>query len=231
MEKLQNLTFEDFIQLVNYLESATEGAAMAAIGNFFPELSALQELELGYIVDTKDEASFERFRNEHPDLVIDPSGKTEPSEKNYWEIKEKALNHAYDSAFNSLSQEGFQDRSKSKINTQIYNAKTLAALKNMEYSDPSIYPFKRKLFIDKNQELSNREFNRIEDILKSIGLEPSKFMIYVLNYCKDKKYDSFNFFLDHLFSRIELLSDDKEKVSEYNKSFYDSINEVCNKNK
>lgn len=231
MELLRDLNYEDFSELVTYLESITDNAAMIAIGNFFPKLTALQELELGYIVDSKDRDAFERFKQEYPDLEIDPEGTSQPEEKRYWEVTEKALNHTYDLAFNYLKNNNFKDESLDKGNTQIYNAKTLAALKNMEYQDHSLYPFKRKLFLDKNPYLSNKEFNKIESVLKSINLNPSGLMIYVISYCKDKKYQYFNVFLEHLFKRIEILAEDKDMTSQSNRDFLEAINAIISKNK
>jgi len=231
MELLRDLNYEDFSELITYLESITDNAAMIAIGSFFPKLNALQELELGYIVDSKDRDAFERFKEEYPDLEIDPEGKSQPEEKRYWEVTEKALNHTYDLAFNYLKNNNFKDDNPDKGNTQIYNAKSLAALKNMEYQDSSIYPFKRKLFLDKNPYLSNKEFNNIESVLKLIGVDPNKLMIYVISYCKDKKYNNFNIFLEHLFKRIEILAGDKDMTSQSNKDFLEAINTIINKNK
>jgi hypothetical protein len=231
MELLRDLNYEDFSELITYLESITDNAAMIAIGSFFPKLSALQEIELGYIVDSKDRDAFERFKEEYPDLEIDPEGKSQPEEKRYWEVTEKALNHTYDLAFNYLKNNNFKDDSPDKGNTQIYNAKSLAALKNMEYQDSSIYPFKRKLFLDKNPYLSNKEFNKIESVLKSISVDPNRLMIYVISYCKDKKYHNFNVFLEHLFKRIEILAEDKDMTSQSNKDFLEAINTIINKNK
>jgi hypothetical protein len=231
MELLRDLNYEDFSELITYLESITDNAAMIAIGSFFPKLNALQELELGYIVDSKDRDAFERFKEEYPDLEIDPEGKSQPEEKRYWEVTEKALNHTYDLAFNYLKNNNFKDDSPDKRNTQIYNSKSLAALKNMEYQDSSIYPFKRKLFLDKNPYLSNKEFNKIESVLKSISVDPNRLMIYVISYCKDKKYHNFNVFLEHLFKRIEILAEDKDMTSQSNKDFLEAINTIINKNK
>jgi hypothetical protein len=231
MELLRDLNYEDFSELITYLESITDNAAMIAIGSFFPKLNALQELELGYVVDSKDRDAFERFKKEYPDLEIDPEGKSQPEEKRYWEVTEKALNHTYDLAFNYLKNNNFKDESPDKGNTQIYNAKTLAALKNMDYQDSSIYPFKRKLFLDKNPYLSNKDFNKIESVLKSVSVDPNRLMIYVISYCKDKKYHNFNVFLEHLFKRIEILAEDKDMTSQSNKDFLEAINTIINKNK
>jgi hypothetical protein len=231
MEKLRDLSYENFLELLEYLDSITENVAIAAIGNFFPTLTALQELEIGYIVDSRDRDAFERFKEEYPDLDIDPEGKSEPEEKKYWQVTEKALNHTYDLAFNYLKNNNFKDDTNNKGNTQIYNAKTLAALKNMEYQDYLLYSFKRKLFIDKYPYISYKEFNRIEAVLRLTGIDPNKFMIYVVVYCKDKKYENFNLFLEHLFKRIEILEVDKDLISQSNKEFIEAINTVINKNK
>jgi len=231
MEKLRDLSYENFLELLEYLDSITENVAITAIGNFFPTLTALQELEIGYIVDSRDRDAFERFKEEYPDLDIDPEGKSEPEEKKYWQVTEKALNHTYDLAFNYLKNNNFKDDTNNKGNTQIYNAKTLAALKNMEYQDYLLYSFKRKLFIDKHPYISYKEFNKIEAVLRLTGIDPNRFMIYVVAYCKDKKYENFNLFLEHLFKRIEILEVDKDLISQSNKEFIEAINTVINKNK
>jgi hypothetical protein len=231
MEHLRDLEYTNFLELLEYLESVTGDAAISVIGNFFPNLTALQEIELGYIIDSKDEKSFERFKEEYPDLEIDPEGKAQPKDKNYWEVTEKALNYTFDAAFSNLKHNNFKDDSQNKGNSQVYNAKTLAGLKNIDFQEPSMYPFKRKLFIDKNKQLSHREFNRIESLLRSLDIDPNKLLIYVIAYCKDKKYENYNLFLDHVFKRIELLVEDKNLVSNSNKDFLESINAIINKNK
>jgi len=230
MNYLRDLEYSEFLKLMDYLDSISENTAISLIGNFFPKLSALQELEIGYIIDSKDEKAFEKFKSDYPDLEIDEQGKSEATKKDYWEITEKSLNYTYDMAFQSLKSNNFLDNTFGKINTQIYNAKTLACLNNMEYQDNTAYLLKRKLFIDKYN-LGFKSFNEAESILKEKGLETSKFFVYVVGYCKDKKYENFNKFLDHLFRRIELISRDTELKSSSNKEFLDNIISIINKNK
>lgn len=227
---LTDLEYTEFIELVEYLDSLPEGPAISLIGSFFPKLSALQELEMGYIIDTRDEQAFEKFKSDYPDLEIDTEGKSSPEKKNYWEISEKSLNYTYDLAFSALKTNNFSDKSLSKINTQIYNAKSLACLKNKEFLDSNLYYAQRKLFVDKYN-LDFNSFNTAEKILKDKGLEPTKFFVYVIEYCNKKKYENFQKFLDHLFRRINLLNDDVNLVSISNRDFLDNINSVINKNK
>jgi hypothetical protein len=230
MNYLRDLEYSEFLKLMDYLDSISENTAISLIGNFFPKLSALQELEIGYIIDSKDEQAFEKFKSDYPDLEIDEQGKSEAVKKDYWEITEKSLNYTYDMAFHSLKSNNFLDNTLGKVNTQIYNAKTLACLNNMTYQDDNAYLFKRKLFIDKFR-LGFGSFNNAEIILKNKGLDASKFFVYVIAYCKDKKYENFSKFLDHLFRRIELISKDTELKSSSNKEFLDNIISIINKNK
>jgi hypothetical protein len=83
MEKLKNLEYNDFIELVDYLNSLSDGAAIALIGKFFPNLTAVQELELNQVMESRDEDDYNLFKNEYPEMEIDPKGKSEPIKKNY----------------------------------------------------------------------------------------------------------------------------------------------------
>jgi hypothetical protein len=228
---LKELEFENFLELVNYLDSITEEAASLAIGGFFPGLTAVQELELNHIIETKEKDLFEKFKSDYPDIEIDPEGTSTPVQKNYWEVAEKALNHVYDLAFNSLKKSNFKDSSPAKENTQIYNARTLSCLKNMEYVNSSFYYPNRKLFIEKFPQISLLTLEMAESNLKKKEIDAESFMSYVLTYCKKKKYENFATFIDHLLRRIDVLSSDKDMSSHSNIDFLDSINRVINKNK
>jgi hypothetical protein len=232
MEKhLKELDFENFLELVEYLDSITEESASAAIGGFFPNLTAIQELELNHVIDTKDRILFERFKSEYPDIEINPDGTSVPSKKNYWEVTEKAINHVFDMALDSLKKSNFKDDSPSDENTQVYNAKTLSCLKNMEYVNPNLYYPMRKLFFEKFPQISQSSFQDAEANLEKKGLDANGFLSYVIVYCKKKKYENFSFFLDHLFRRIDILALDESNVSNSNSDFLESINNVINKNK
>jgi len=228
---LKELEFENFLELVRYLDSITEESASLAIGGFFPSLTAIQELELNHIIEMKEKDLFEKFKSDYPDIEIDPEGTSIPIQKNYWEVAEKALNHVYDLAFNSLKKSNFKDNSPASENTQIYNAKTLSCLKNIEYISPALYYPNRKLFLDKFPQISFLSIESAELNLKKKGVNSESFLSYVIFYCKKKKYENFATFIDHLFRRIDVLSSDKDMSSYSNIDFLDSINSIINKNK
>jgi hypothetical protein len=236
MEKLQNLEYNNLIELLNYLESLsesdipeeTEVFVEEKIQNFFPHLNAVQQLELSYIVKNRDEKAFELFRESYPDLEIDPTGQSIPDEKQYWQLTENSLNSIYDLAIQDLEANRFMDRSYNKVNTQVYNARTLACLKNMEAMKYDNYVLHRKLFLD-NSTLTNKQMKVVEDGLKELGLKPAAFLINVIKYCHKRKED-YSIFLDHLFKRIEVLIADKELTSDSNKEFLSNINSIIDKN-
>jgi hypothetical protein len=231
MAFLRDLYYKEFVDLIDFLEGVSEGGAIESIGKFFPQMTAVQEMELGYIIDSKNEEAFNRFKSDYPDMEIDAEGKSTPIKKDYWEITEKSLNYTFQMALEELKGSDFRDKSSDKANTQIYNAKTLSCLKNMEKLDPSIYYFKRKLFIEKNASyISDSQFNDVEDILKRLGVKHQSFMNYVVEYCKEKKYKNFRLFIDHLFRRIDILSLDLSLKSASNKEFLESIKSVVDKN-
>jgi hypothetical protein len=233
MNALRDLSHSEFVELVKFLNSLSEESnAMLNIGGFFPKLTAVQELELSYVIENdNNERLFEKFKSDYPDLEIDPEGASTPSKKNYWEIAERSINYTYDLAFNDLKSNNFKDGSPDKGNTQIYNSRTLACLKNMPVDKKVIYFIQRKLFIDKFAGyLGLKDFRHIEDILKELGLDYQTFLSYVILYVKEKKYKNFGLFLSHLFKRIELLKSDKELKSQSNREFLESIKIVINKN-
>jgi hypothetical protein len=232
MNYFKDLDYSNFIELIDYLNSISDNNAISVIGSFFPSLTAVQELEMSYIIDSRDERAFEKFKIDYPDLEVDVEGKSEPSRKDYWEITERSLNYTYELAFSNLKSNNFRDESLNRGNTQIYNAKTLAVLKNMNAEDDRAYFMRRKLFLDKGENyiVSQEKFNKIEKIISELGLDSSKFMVYVLNHIKEKKFENYRLFLEHLFKRIELLSLDKDLKSASNKDFVDNIKTVINKN-
>jgi len=245
MNYLKDLNFEDLVELLEYLENISGketpeeriSFVEERIGNFFPNLSALQELEFSFIINNRDRQSFETFRASYPDLEIDTEGRSTPKEKAYWQIREKALESIYTFALEDLQNNSFIDKSKNKINTQVYNAKNLSILKNMEEtrSQAYIYIYQRKLFLDRwkgHYIINQKRFNEIEKILATVidGNDVPSFLMKVVLYCKNKNEKDFSVFLEHMFERIEILGLDGSLSSESNKQFLENIKTVIDKN-
>ena len=77
-------------------------------------------------IDILVEDSFNLFKAQNPDIVIDPDGKSEPTEKNYWEIELLSLESVYINA----TDDGI-------VNTQVRDAKELKYLKKYKGNTPS----------------------------------------------------------------------------------------------
>lgn len=237
MEKLGGLDYNNFIELLDYLESLSEYETEEETGvfveekihNFFPNLDAVQEIELSYIISNRDKKLFEVFKQNNPDIELDPTGQSTPKDRDYWQLTENALNSVYTLAKEDLESTKFIDKSYNKVNTQVYNAKNLNCLANMESMKYDSYLMHRKLFLDSSNIKTGKEFNELERKLTEIGVKPSQFLINVVKYCYKRK-DDYSVFLRHLFDRIEVLHSDNELTSESNKSFLDSINTVIAKN-
>jgi hypothetical protein len=241
MNQIKDLEYKNFIELLDYLENLSgsdeedirKAFMEERIHNFFPTLTALQELEFSHVVNTRNEQSFEKFKQDYPDLKVDSDGKSTPIEKNYWEIKERAVKSIYDLAENNLKENSFKDESPNKVNSQVHNARSLSCLLNRDFGEPKAYVFSRKLFIDKfpNENfISFEKFTEIEKILSDKEIDAKKFLFYVIEYCKNKKLGNFIYFLENLFTRIELLGLDKSLISEENKLFLSNVIKVVNKN-
>jgi hypothetical protein len=242
MKKVEELRFEDLVSLINFLkdlsgtevEEEQEVFVEENISKFFPYLNAVQEMELFYICRTHDEDAFNIFRSENPEIEIDETGRSIPTERKYWEIKLKALENIYMFAMKDLEENSFVDRSYDKINTQVYNARNLSALKNMDRLRPEMYIYIRKLFLDKHKGdpfINNKTFNLMENNLKEIGIEaPHAFLGNVVEYCDTKRRGEIIFLLEHLFDRIEILKYDTAQEVQENKDFLEGIKTIINKN-
>jgi len=243
MAYLKDLNFEDLIELLDYLEDISGkeikeeklSFVEAKIGNFFPSLSAVQEMEFSSIIGDRSIELFELFKGKYPNLEIDTTGRSTPKEKEYWEIREKALNELYLFALENLEKNSFLDKSTNKMNMQVYNAKNIVFLKDMNGGRTDLYAFYRKLFLDKfkgHRIINQRNFSNAEVVLGELFSkdEVQLFFLNTVIYCKDKDENEISLFLEHLFERLEILLLDKKLSSDSNKAFLEGINDILSKN-
>jgi hypothetical protein len=240
MKKLNELTFNNLLELVDYLKILSQKETLEEqinfvedrLGGFFPNLNANQELELFYIVNNKDEVAFNIFKEQNKDMDVDETGMSQPSQKNYWEIKEKALESIYSAALEKLEKRDFKDSSKHRIHTQVYWAKNLNCFKNIKIENISplvSYSYRKKVFLNKflNDPILNEfTINKIEKHLTSFNIDYKKFFELFFKFVENKKRDNFILFTEHLFKRIELMSSDKDLISVNNKQFKDNLENV-----
>jgi hypothetical protein len=241
MQYLKDLKYENFIELLEYLEEMADTEdkeeklrfSEERIQNFFPTLSALQEIEISLVISNKDKEMFEQFKNQYPELEVDETGKSKPNKKDYWQLKEKALESIHEVALKYLNSKGKKNPDMKSLNKQVCDAKSLECLENKGiHNERNTYYFLKKLFINKypnDSVVSNFNFLKFEKAMSEIGLNYHKFFMMVINHCNTKKKrDDFVIFLDHLFRRIELLLSDKNLKSENNKRFLDTIKAKLN---
>jgi hypothetical protein len=233
MVKLREVGFTEFLELVDYLESISEGGTQALIGRFFPFMSATEELELNYVIDTREQTRFEAFREAHPDMEVDPEGKTEPSKKDYWEVHLKSIEAVHEMASKYLEKRGGIEDLQNKPNTQITSARSLKPLLSMPRQDPAFYVPKRKLFLDKhpNGALSKQRVEDAEKRLRNLKIAPNSVMTAMFAFCSSKKPENYRVFVDHFLRRLEILSEDSELKSDVNRDFLAALKTLSETNK
>jgi hypothetical protein len=235
MKPIRELEFQSLIELLDYLEGASgsdieeekKAFAEERVWRFFPNLSFVQQLEFNVIIKDRNPEAFETFKLNNPDIEVDETGKSIPSEKNFWEVKEKALDKLYTNAVEQIAANG-RDMSNNKIDTQVINAKTLSNLERVSPSLSGVYFYMRILFVNKfTTALINYDnINTVEEKIKNLKLDPVPLMSRVISYCNDRKYEEFSIFLEHLFQRVNLLSLDKNLEIQSNKEFLESIKKI-----
>jgi hypothetical protein len=239
MKNIRELEFKSLVDLLDYLvqlsasdiEEEKQTFIEERIWGFFPNLSFLQQLEFNAIIKDRDEKAFDQFKLNHPEVEVDETGRSTPTDKNFWEVKEKALDKLYQNAVEQISSEG-RDTSNNRINTQVINAKTLSNLESVSPSLPGVYFYMRILFANKFKTalINYDSITSVEEKMKSLKLDPVPLMSRVMSYCEKKEYDEFSIFIEHLFRRIDLLNSDTKLESISNKEFLDVLCKITTGN-
>ena len=231
--KFSNLEFNKLKEILFFLKSISKGeteqekiadVVAEKIFRFFPNVSTAQTLQLSYLFENileKAEKAEELFSilkisEIYKDLEIDLSGRSKIKNKKFWEIKLESLEQLFLIA---------QQNKEISINKQIINGKTLDCLKNIKRND---YDSLEKKFLSKNI-ISKKKFDEIKEKVKKI-FSNIDFLEIIFFYCNSKENSEIEFFLSHLFTRIELLFQDKELENEVNKIFFETIQDLIKKN-
>lgn len=206
-------TYEEFIELVEFLNDIeNDEDIFIKLGRFFPELTAEQEIELGFIYENKDKDQYDKFMES--DILYDPEGKSVPKDRQHWKLTLKLM----DDIYTSLLISDINQNSK----MQYMDAKDLTPLYSTVTSGNAPYTMSRVLF-------SKKYPNRLNDILDiekySNDLQlPDKFLRKLVAYLnKCKKESEFDIFLRTLKSRLYVLYMDKELEEESNQTFKETI--------
>jgi len=201
-EVLGNLQYDNFVELLDFLgnkvpkdksEDERNAIIVTSLDSFFPELTALEEIEFKKIAEDiiygreNSEREFNKFKIEHSTVKIDRIGTSAISPKKYWEVSLATIEKIYALALSELHKTNFVDHTDNKINIQVFNAKTLAIFENSPLPS-SLYLYNKKLFLQTHSDgnvISPKNFFKYEKILKE--LTGSDTLInYIVEYCKAK---------------------------------------------
>lgn len=231
MIKLSEIPYSDFVDLTEYLYSLENGDKLfiERIARFFPNIKSALFIELTSICESiheKNESAqtmYELFSDAHRDIEFDETGKSGISFSNPWEVILTALDKTFEIAEHNLSTNS-RDKSKNKIDSQIYNAKTLKCLENIINKD---YNCTKILFLknSSNSGLVSKYLNEAEEVLKKnncSNLVLGKLLLYI-----DKLPEArVNMFTKCFFERIHCLGLDNELSNKSNIEFLENIKKI-----
>lgn len=232
MINFSNVPYDEFKELVQFLKFNDEEGEFHNITKrltrFIPNMNAMQSLAIDDIIknileenDEEAKKGLEEFKQQYPDTQIDPEGKLDMTDFNYYEISLQSCDLLYNQSVEKIN-EGVAD----DIDRQIYNAKTLEPLKAM--TGKYAYPMKRVLYFkqDKARPLTLDELKDAEKKVKELFPEENGIMDKFMNFIYSKKYEKCSFFVEHFLQRLDVLSKDKELTHPSNKEFYDNLKQL-----
>lgn len=234
-EEIKDLKFDEFKSLVNFIKSTADrfnngtfsitsvneskNFIMKSMCRFFPELTALQEVELSSVIDNLDESEYNLFKEKYPNIYIDSTGKSEPRKKNYYEVRLETLATLY-----KFCKESKDD----KFNKEIIEAKDLGCLKEKKYMGGVLT--RKLLFSKPDAFIDFSHWKEYENFFKNfIGKQKADiFLGQILGYVKENKNKKN--FVNNIVSRMDclMLEQDKEKTIKHaeNAQFLENINSV-----
>jgi hypothetical protein len=234
-DRLGDLSPKVFRQLVSFLGTvAPEGASGDPIADevfrlrrFIPGMTAIQQMELYDVIKSGTDEAFLAFRGRYADLEVDPTGRSKPLSAKAWQARLQMLDAAYSMAKASVESSGGKDVTKHAAHTQVIDAKELnsPALLACRFSRPAGYD--EKLFVESGilPGIAHAEIRSHEDALRPIAPRIGDLIRSVEEICLRKKdRDGCALFADHVFSRLEILMQDRELSDPQNKAYADRIN-------
>lgn len=221
----------DFLESLDENEETKKDSALIKLENFLPNIKTKDLIILKTICKDRDTDLYNSFVSKYSYIEFDSSGKSKPKNQEPWRVKLFSLEQVCSYSKQSIDAIG-EDVLKHKPNKQIVNAKTLKCLKSVEFRELALT---RKLFANKfnGQDLPVRleDFEIIKNELKERIPNISKFISIVLDYClRFSKKEDFEFFLSHVFARLDVLACDKDLEEQVNKEYLKSINNIISLN-
>jgi hypothetical protein len=224
---IKELTFEQFEKIVAAIrmlgeqilsekeitgEDEVNEFLVSKLQKFFPELTPLQEIEFNTLVRELTEENYNDFVAKYPDIHVDPTGKSTPKKKEYWELLADSIEKIYETAT--------QKEEKIPADYQVISAFSLDFLKKKKYQ---AYLLTRKMLCEK-MNYEKTVFETYEQaLLKKFSKEETNvFMGQVTGYLWDnrKTLKSKSILVENFMARLECfsLAPDSEKNAEFVKN-------------
>lgn len=232
MISFKDVKFEEFKELILFLKFNDEETEYHNITKrltrFIEEMNAYQSVLIDNIVkdilEGKEKDAhdlFDTFQKTYPNIKFDPEGKLDLTDFNYFEISLQSIDMLF-----SQAKEKIENNSAEDIDFQIYNAKTLEPLLNL--NGRFEYPLKKFMYFKNNsiRPITKENFKKIEIIINELFPEENNILGKFLNYIYYKKYEKCITFIEHFLYRIDILYKDKELTHNSNKEFYELLKQL-----
>lgn len=230
MKTLKELKYEEMKNLLEELlkrePTKDKGVIPMRAEMFFPTMNAMEELEFMNVCESilneanDGEGLFNLFKESHPDIEIDESGKTPKTKKNYWEIGLYSLDMAAEEAKKRIE----NNCEKTQIDRDVLDAKNLDCLFN--YGKAKInYFINKTMFEKKFGALYTEKISKAEMTLEKFGLSKET-LNRAMSYMLEKKTQPRHQFFKNFLSRFEYLEKDPELKNTSNKEFYELLKKM-----
>lgn len=231
MKRISEMNYENFKELLLFLKEKYETPTelLSGLQKFFPNLTAVQEMELMYVCDAilneleYAEKLFTGFIEKYPEIEVDETGKSEPAKKAYWELELETLEVMYKNSKDYMKAHK-RDMTKSKVHEQTINARELTCLMSMPKSNVP-YLYRRVLYLKNNPKgIQASEFDKAEKELEQLNISREVLGVFLAYLQKTQKNVSQNTFTKHFLSRLLLAT--KDQNNEINKKFIKSLKKI-----
>lgn len=230
MLKIKEVKYDEFKELVEFLkfDDSTEEYhnITKRLTRFIENMNAVQSMFIDNIVNNiltdspEAEKSFEVFKETYPDLNVDPSGKLDLNQFQYFEITLESVNLIYADA-----QEHIKNGKGRDVDNQVINAKTLEPLIKMEGKFE--YPLRKALYFKKsNRPITPDKMKNAEEEIKELVGGDNNIMGKFLAYIYDKKPERVQLFIDHFIYRLDILAKDKKLSHPDNQQFLENLKKI-----
>ena len=217
---LKDMSYDDMIILMNFLKGRSKEEknsdkiidAVRQVSHFFPETDGTQELILTGIVtsilDGRDaRKEFAVLQQAYPEMKVDRWGQSISEKKTYGGIRLSMLDEFFENSKKRLVESGFVDKSKAKIDTQIYNGKTLDSFKERE--PMTNYGIEKTMFLKKYPTVFfPEEIEHFEILLEKYAGTKKIFHLIMESANKQKANTHTDYFyslVQHILGRLEIL--------------------------